>query len=278
MAHKHYYLTRQSMEAATMLNANLLYSGTVKDDPHWFNVPHQHEFCEILYIVHGNGTVVLDGVSSEVTGGDLIIINPKVLHEEKSNPDSPLNFVFIAANNFQIGNMEPNFLLAPNARPIINSQKYKYKIESLFTDIISETSGMITFYAEMSIYLVNALILLILRMLLVDNQPNDISRECKKVKEYIDQNYILPITLDTLSESVYISKHHFAHLFKQQTGVSPIKYLITCRIEEATRLLVETNYSIAKVASMVGYEDPVYFSQIFKHTKGVSPMAYRKSH
>ena len=68
-----------------------------------------------------------------------------------------------------------------------------------------------------------------------------------------------------------------AHLFKSQTGVSPIKYLITRRMEEAQHLLRETDLPIRAIAEKVGYDDPAYFSQIFKRTVGSSPLSYRNS-
>lgn len=276
MAHIHYYLTQQTIESCVMLHANLLYSGTVRDDPHWFNVPHKHEFCEVLFINHGSGRIVIGGVEYPLHEGDLVILNPGIVHEESSDPLNPLHFVFIAIDNFQIGSMEANFLLAPGGCPIINSQKYRNKIESLFADILQETSSMVSFYAEMSIYQVNVLLLTITRLLLVGGDEQ-LTLECRKVKEYIDHNYTAQITLDELSESVYISKHHLAHSFKQQVGTSPIRYLINRRMKEASHLLVQTDDSVAQIAAQVGYNDPVYFSQIFKRTIGVSPQVYRKN-
>lgn len=276
MAYKHYYPDPQAESSQLSLHAKLLYSGIVKDDPSWFNIPHKHDFCEILYIVHGSGTVILDGTTRNVGEGDLVIVDPEILHEERSDPNDPLNLLFVAVDQFQIGAAQPNHLLPEGACPFINTQKYRLKMREVFADIIQETSNMVMFYSEMSQHLVNMLLLLILRLQMVDTTDPEISEECLRVKKYIDQNYTLPITLEDLSETFYISKHHLAHLFKQQTGTSPIRYMIDRRMEEACHLLSETNYPVSKIATMVGYDNPVYFSQLFKRLKGVSPQSFRK--
>lgn len=279
MPHNHYYLDKQSDNTAINLNANILYTGTVRDDPNWFNIPHSHDFCEILYVVSGTGEAVISNTAYSIHEGDLVIINPNTIHEEKSDPSHELNLIFLAINKFQLLNLPPNFLISQDACPVINSKKYKFKIESYFSDLLHETSSRIDFYKEMCQGLVSSLIVLILRISMTtsDNGYN-LSEECHKVKEYIDNNYTSPLTLDSISESVYVSKHHLSHIFKSETGISPIKYLITKRISEACRLLVETDLSVSDIANVVGYDDPVYFSQIFKRTKGVSPLAYRNSY
>lgn len=59
-------------------------------------------------------------------------------------------------------------------------------------------------------------------------------------------------------------------------GVSPIQYLINKRIAHAKHLLSTSDMPIAKIATECGYDDPVYFSQVFKRITGYSPTEYRK--
>ena len=68
----------------------------------------------------------------------------------------------------------------------------------------------------------------------------------------------------------------FNKSFKAATGTSPMKYIQTIRIRNAQTLLETTDYSISDVASFVGYENPLYFSRLFRKAKGMSPSAYRK--
>ena len=69
----------------------------------------------------------------------------------------------------------------------------------------------------------------------------------------------------------------FIRNFKQYTKTTPMQYLVERRITNAQVLLETTSYSIAEIGSIVGYENSMYFSRIFKKQKGVSPSEYRKA-
>lgn len=117
-----------------------------------------------------------------------------------------------------------------------------------------------------------------MRIISIDTTSKDqISLNCQKVKDYLDKNYTEPITLDSLSEMVYVSKCYLSHMFKEQTGTSPIKYLTQKRIENACKMLKETNMPVKEISRVVGYDNPLYFSQVFKNILNVSPLEYRKS-
>ena len=83
--------------------------------------------------------------------------------------------------------------------------------------------------------------------------------------------------LTTYAEMFNISVSYFTHLFTQQFGVSPYKYLLNTRMSQAKYLLIETNMHINDIAETVGYDDPFYFSRIFKKHTGSSPSVYRKT-
>ena len=59
-------------------------------------------------------------------------------------------------------------------------------------------------------------------------------------------------------------------------GISPQKYLINFRLNQACKLMKNTELSIAEISRSVGYQDPLYFSKLFKKEKGLSPSKYRK--
>ena len=69
-----------------------------------------------------------------------------------------------------------------------------------------------------------------------------------------------------------------AHAFKREYGVSPINYLIACRIQEGKRLLAETDLSLSQIATVLGFSSSSYFSQSFRNAENTSPSEYRKAH
>lgn len=95
------------------------------------------------------------------------------------------------------------------------------------------------------------------------------------IKDYIDENYHQAINLDTLAEASFSSKSYISHQFKKDIGMSPIDYLIRKRIEVARDLLLNTTDTVTEVARQTGYDNPLYFSTLFKKYAGMSPTAYR---
>ena len=84
-----------------------------------------------------------------------------------------------------------------------------------------------------------------------------------------------PLQVATLAARVNISPSHFFALFKRQIGCAPIDYFIRLRMQHACRLLDETVMSVKEVAAALGYDDPFYFSRIFKSVNQVAPSEYR---
>lgn len=84
-----------------------------------------------------------------------------------------------------------------------------------------------------------------------------------------------PLKISMLSAMVGLSESSFFEHFKTATGRSPVKFLIHARMQWASELLVATNLQIKEIAGLVGYNDQLYFSRLFKLAYGLSPRNYR---
>lgn len=83
------------------------------------------------------------------------------------------------------------------------------------------------------------------------------------------------VDLATLARAAGLSRFHFAKRYKAVTGTSPIQRFIHLKIERACHLLDVTDAGVADVAAELGYDDPLYFSRVFRNVVGVSPRGYR---
>lgn len=95
-----------------------------------------------------------------------------------------------------------------------------------------------------------------------------------KATQYIQQYYHQEITLQSISRLVHLSKNYFANLFRKEVGESFLEYLTRIRIEKAKTLLTG-ELKAGDVGSLVGIQDPKYFSKVFKKITGLSPSEYR---
>ncbi|MDC3416007.1 response regulator transcription factor [Aquibacillus salsiterrae] len=92
-----------------------------------------------------------------------------------------------------------------------------------------------------------------------------------EVKQYVQDYYDEEITLAEIAESLYINKNYLSQLFKKVTGETFVNYLNKFRIEKAKEKLKEQKYMIYEVSEMVGYQNPTYFSKVFRSITGTSP-------
>ncbi|KAA0544135.1 response regulator [Bacillus sp. BGMRC 2118] len=97
------------------------------------------------------------------------------------------------------------------------------------------------------------------------------------IKKYIIENSHRDISLEILGENVGLSPIYISKLFKEKLGINYIDFLTECRIEQAKKLMTDTDKSIKEITFEVGYHEPNYFSRVFKKMVGSSPMEYRKS-
>ncbi len=97
----------------------------------------------------------------------------------------------------------------------------------------------------------------------------------RQATEFISRNLCNDLSLERISETLRMSAHHFAHVFKQTTGVAPHRYVIECRMERAKVLLRDTDLRVSEIAQLVGYANQSHFSTVFRQFTGKSPLRYR---
>lgn len=99
-----------------------------------------------------------------------------------------------------------------------------------------------------------------------------------KTLEYIQKNFKEDLCLQKISTFCHCSKSYLSHTFKKTTGLSLSDYTLRIRVNEAKRLLVNTDETVTNIALQTGFNDSSYFSKVFKKLTNVSPNEFRRNY
>ena len=99
----------------------------------------------------------------------------------------------------------------------------------------------------------------------------------KRARIYIEENYYQDISNADYAEKLGVSESYFMKQFKKYMRVSAQQYRTECRIKNAKNMLISTNYKIADISRIVGYNDSLYFSRVFKKMTDMTPTEYREN-
>jgi len=123
---------------------------------------------------------------------------------------------------------------------------------------------------------------LVLRYLRSEGAPRENTRNLqeilKDVQEYIDANYMLPLTLEGIAHVFGLSPSYLSCRYKERYNMGLHKALLICRLSRAECLLISGNKSVSEIASLCGFNSVQYFCQVFKEYYEVSPLSHRQEY
>lgn len=99
-----------------------------------------------------------------------------------------------------------------------------------------------------------------------------------RILNYIRHSYNKPISVKSIADFCNCSESYINHLFKKMNNTSVSDYINKYRIKKSEELLLATNYTVAQIAFDVGFNEPGYYSSVFKRINKISPKEYRKLH
>ena len=101
-------------------------------------------------------------------------------------------------------------------------------------------------------------------------------KEIQSALDYIEKNFEKGVTLEEVAEYVHLSTFYLSKLFKKELNVNFVSYVIERKIEKAKELLESTDMPVLNIALELNYQEPNYFSKVFKKVTGMTPSDYRK--
>ena len=229
----------------------------------------------LIYVLGGSGTVTMENRRRAARVGDLLCLVPGAAHAYGSSRDDPWDIVWV---HFQ-GPLAAAFadLIGRGS-----SRRVALGLDEEIRDrwvelVIAHHGKQPGHQLRVDTGLCGLLGLICYRLQQRQAAPASADPlELPRLQRYVHDHLSRPITLEELAGLVHLSPTHFARVFKQQFGVSPIYYVIQTRLAQACALLVETDLSVKQVSVTVGYSDPYYFSRLFKKMIGQNPTSYRQ--
>ena len=227
----------------------------------------------IHYVVSGNGILRCNGQEYTVKAGMLFIIFPSQVASYQADNDNPWQYNWVGFNG-------------ADARRLVKMTGLSKDQPVWCSDTPDETSALLRNIADASdntaaadAEMVGRLYLFLAHLIKLNrNRSVDDTHQTyvDNALRYIQYNYASDIGVADIARYVGISRSQLYRAFLQDFGVSPHAYLQTYRINEACSLLRDPAYSVAEVAGSVGFNDPLYFSRVFKSIKGTTPSDYQK--
>lgn len=248
--------------------------------------------CRLFYILSGDGKIFIQGnelLFKKNTvfycrgGVDYTITSNENLHLYSLNFDlsqthrnddmpfipqdlcetkhpHPVNFCDIEDSNF----LNSFFLLN-------NGTEFKNAISAL----IKEYSTQRSYFRETCSTALKKIIIDLHKINF--NTQNNSTDAINKIIEYINMNFTKEIKNSDLSEIAGYHEYYLNRLFVKCIGISMHKYILNLRINEAKKLLLNTNLSILDIASQIGFNSNTHFSLYFKKELGITPFEYRNN-
>ena len=232
---------------------------------------------QLLYVASGKAHFYIGNQDIIVTSGNMVLYQPKQeMHYEYFCKDKPeVYWVHFTGSDVRNILKKHEIPLDNNVLYAGNSPTYGY----LFKEMILELQTCRVGYEELlSMYLEQIFVLI--QRSRMDKQPtvsSHIQEEMGIARRYFQEHYNEEINIEEYALSRNMIVSWFLRNFKQVTTKSPMQYILNIRISNAVSLLESTDYNVTEISTIVGYDNPLYFSRIFKKQKGVSPSDYRKT-
>ena len=231
----------------------------------------------IVYVISGNWEAVYDNKKYSLKPGNFVFYYP----------NQPQKYYFFPYNEgcevfwiYFSGSVVREVLNDVNLKPGVYQCGKSEQITSVFSELVREHNLNRPFsqsaQSALAIYLLTAFSRHVTNTL--DSKRNDMHTadlDINRVIVEMNKNYTNEYNPEHYANICGMSISGFYHKFKRVIGVSPKKYFIKLKMEYTKELITFSNLSIKEIATKFGYENPMYFSYVFKQATGLSPSEYR---
>ncbi len=246
---------------------------------------HFHDFYECYLLLNGNIRYQIDSASFTILPGDLLLIGPNQLHRPLfTQTDKPYERIVLwLSRSFveKLSTPESDLTACFSAQRLSAnrlSQEQRESITHQLFSLLNATNAEQFGRDVLCRSLVTSLLVTLNRALAgreraLPRTDIRVSVLVKTVSSYLDAHLSEPISLDELSQTVFLSKYYLERVFRRETGVSIYQMLLQKRMILA-RNLMRDGLSLTQVAQKCGFSEYSGFYKAFKNEYGISPREY----
>lgn len=232
---------------------------------------------QLIYIASGKAHFHFNGKEEIVTAGHMVLYRPKELQKYEYYLQDQTEVYWVHFTGGNVKNIIRSYGITDDKKIFYCGSSLEY--QNHFRIMIEELQCCKDDYPEMLEMHLRQIFIMMHRQLNSDNkiENNLLAEEMDKAMLYFNEHYNEDISIESFASSLHMSTSWFIRNFKQYTGQTPMQYILSIRISHAENLLENTDYNLTEISRIIGYENPLYFSRIFKKQKGLSPSEYKKN-
>lgn len=253
-----------------------------------------HRTLEIFYVLEGVGNYLIEDRSYNFKKGDLFVIGNQELHKSQLIDGQPFKAIVVMfepelLKAIQIQDeIEPLNLFfdrpAQFSHQLEVSPSLHESIMYIFKQMIEEVERQEGYSSRGIVSLLQWLLIQLCRAYEVARGDGKINRfsgvRMKSVitnlLDYINQHFSKDFNLEQVAHELNVNPSYLSREFKKSTNFTIVEFITAKRIRLARNLLRNTNYTVTKISSEVGYNNVTHFNWTFKKIMGISPVQYRK--
>lgn len=229
---------------------------------------------QIIYLIEGSMSFLVDGLTKILSAGDIIIYPPDTAQKYKSISESGASYIWVHFTGFAAEDMIlSSGLTAGKIYSAWPNQSVYSMIMKMGDELRIKRTGSETRANGLFLELLSFLA----RELKSDRKSgNRYSRILPALRD-MEKNAGARRSNEEYAKMCGLTPYYFIHLFKEVTGESPVKYISELNMRKAEYLLEDTNRGVADIARLTGFESPSYFTKRFKERFGKTPSEFRES-
>lgn len=230
---------------------------------------------QLLYVAAGKGHFFFDGKEEIVPAGHMVLYRPKETQRYVYYGADQTEVYWVHFTGNDVKQILRSYGVPDKGHVFFTGNSAEY--HRLFREMIHELQLCRPHFEELLTMLLREVLVRISREFAKGSQMNPFNQaEMEAAVHYFNEAYNTSISIEAYAASRHMSTCWFIRNFRQYTGNTPMQYILNIRIANAQSLLSGTVYNISEIASIVGYDNPLYFSRLFKKQTGLSPSQYRK--